>query len=139
MLVSEIILRKNNVEYKIDELKKYLLWMRSSTIKDKKSTYNTTIFRLFELLDMLRSYNALLRRHNEETKISIGENELSIADALSILDSLEQKIDIITSIIDNYSNDLDIFELMLERDKLIDERIILLKAIRISDWGTDVN
>lgn len=138
MLVSEIILRKTNIEYKIDELKKYLLWLRNNNVSDKKNKYEKTLSTLFNLLDTLCSYNALLSRHNEETTVLLGEKKLSISEVLNILEGIEQKIDIITSIINNNDTDLNIFELITDRDKLIDEQILLLKVIRTSDWSTYV-
>lgn len=138
MLVSEVILKKTNIEYKIDELKKYLEWLAKQALETKEVKYNTALKELFSLLDKLRSYNALLRRHNEDTMVYIGETEVSMSGALSILDNTEQKIEVLTNVINNGDYHLDIFKIMEERDALIDEQILLLKVIRLSDWSLEV-
>jgi len=140
MLVSEVILRKNNTEYKIEEFKSYLSRLHTSNIdsNDKEEIYNKVLKELFFQLDNLRRYNSSLRKHNVETVIVIGETEVKISDALSMLDVIDVKIDILTEMINTNSDDLNIFKLMDDRDSKVDEQILLLTAIKVSDWGLHV-
>jgi len=136
MLVGELILRKKLLKDNIRDVQKAL------SKKEKtysKVTYNGFLDSLFGYIEQIKSHDILLNRSNEKTIIVIGKNKVNVSDAVFLRDSVMNKINILSSMIDNNTNvDLDIFNLIEERDKLLDEFVYLNNLINVSDWTTEI-
>lgn len=131
MLISEIILRKEYAEDKLGELQRYLD-SNNSDAKQKISISNL----MFEILGEIQSYKILLNSENNRNNIKIQDTEISVSNALKVLDTLDNKIKILTDMIS--CGTVDIFNVIGQRDKLFEECIVLLSAIKVKDWITDV-
>jgi hypothetical protein len=131
MLVSELILRKKNLKLQIDELKKFLLTEEASGNINK--TTNTT----FELEDKLQQYIVALSISNNETMIQVGKSKINIATAVMLKNTTQKKINVLTELIENNIN-IDIFNLMEQRNIFFEEHMLLDKTIKESDWKVEL-
>ena len=132
MLVGELKNRLNFLENKITDLESYME-------DNELESYNDILQELFNLYDTRRSYKILLRRSDENTKVIIGKNEISISDARDLMNTVKAKVDAMNKLIENLPIKLNIFQLMQERDKLIEEYIMLESSIKKSSWETEVD
>jgi hypothetical protein len=139
MFVGELIARRNDVVFKIKELKRYLNSLPSDKAGSKGSIYKECLDRIFSLTEKYQSYSLLLNRSNNKTTIAIGESdEVNVESALVLVSTINNKIIVIEDVIDNPDHSIDIFTLMQQRDALVEELIILQSAIYRSDWNTEV-
>ena len=132
MLVGELKERLRFLVVKIVNLEVFIK-------NNELETYNDALKELFGLYDDRRSYNILLRRTANLTIISLGKNRVSVSDAKALLNTIKDKIGIMTDIIENIPPKLDIIQLMEERDRLTDECIMLVSSIEKSNWSTEVD
>jgi hypothetical protein len=93
---------------------------------------------MFELLDKYQNYIILLDRSNKETEISVGTSTIRKSDALILRETVEEKIRILTVLATNDDPVIDIPNLLTQRDKLIEEQILLNNAIEESDWRVSI-
>lgn len=136
MLVGELIIRRQLIKKNLEDVKRYLAKKEETT---SRSTYNDFIDQLFAYLEQLKSHTVLLNRSNESTMLTIGKNEISVADAVYLKESILNKISILSSMIEhNTTRDLDIFNLIEQRDKIFEEYVYLATIINESDWSTEV-
>ena len=120
----------------IEDVKGYLSKKEETA---SNASYNDFIDSLFAYIEQLKSYKVLLNRSNENTKLKVGKNEVTIADAVYLRDSILQKINVLSAMIEhNTKRDLDIFNLVNERDKLFEEYIYITRLISESDWSTEI-
>lgn len=136
MLVGELLIRRQLLKNNIKDLKKALSKKEETY---SRVTYNGFLDSLFGYIEQVKSHDVLLNRSNEKTIIVIGKNEVNVSDAIFLRDSVMSKINILSSMIENNTNvDLDIFNLIEQRDKLLDEFVYLNNLISISDWTTEI-
>ncbi len=141
MLVSELIKRKNIIKQKLSELEFYLEKIANVNSKktlDNASLYGSVLNNMFELLDKYQNYIILLDRSNKETEISVGTSTIRKSDALILRETVEEKIRILTVLATNDDPVIDIPNLLTQRDKLIEEQILLNNAIEESDWRVSI-
>jgi len=131
MLVAELLLRKNNIKLQIDELKKFLLTEEAS------GNINKVTNTIFELEDKLQQYVVALSISNGETIIQVGKSKINIDTAVVLRNTTQKKINVLTELIENNIN-IDIFNLMEQRDSFFEEHILLDKAIKESDWKVEL-
>jgi len=133
MLISELLFRKKYVKLQIDELKKYLVDNESIT------NINEVLTKLYELEDQDQKYKMLLNKANRVTEIRIGNSKVQVDTALELKRNTGNKIDVLTDLINANKESLNIFNLLTQRNKLIEEYIMINSAIKISDWSTEVD
>ncbi len=131
MLVSELLLRKKNLKLQINELKRYL------HTEEASGNINKTTNTLFELEDKLQQYVVALNISNNETMIKVGKSEINIVTAVILRNTTQKKINVLTELIENNIN-IDIFNLMDQRNSFFEEYILLDKAIKESDWKVEL-
>lgn len=139
MLVSELLIRKKNIKNRIKELKNYIT--RASTDKNFDNsgvTYTKILSILFDLIERYQNYSVVLSKINYPTMIKVGTSEVSVENAVKIRNTIEDKIKLISDLIIN-DNTIDIFNLIKQRESLIEEHIILIIGIRHSDWSTEID
>jgi hypothetical protein len=132
MFIAEVIIRKNYIKLQIDELKNYLI----NTIG--VSNVNETLTKLYELEDESQRYRMLLDRANRQLEVEIGNSKVSVSTALELSRNTCSKVDVITELIAANKNSLDIFNLLDQRAKLMEEWIMISRAIRINDWSNEI-
>ena len=142
MLVSELIKRKDVIKQKLGELEFYLEKIADANSKktlDNASLYGSVLNNMFELLDKYQNYIILLDRSNKETEINVGTSTIRKSDALILREIVEEKIRIITVLATNDDPVIDVPNLLIQRDKLIEEQILLNNAIEESDWRVGID
>ena len=131
MLVAELLLRKKNLKLQIDELEKYLSTEKAAGDVNKATNA------IFELEDRLQQYIVALSISNYETLIQVGKSQVNIAAAIILRNTTQKKINVLTELVDTNIN-VDIFNLMEQRNSLFEEYILLDKAIKASDWKVEL-
>jgi hypothetical protein len=135
MLVGELILRKRVLKRNIEDVKKYLAKKEETS---SRNTYTDFIDQLFGYIEQVRSHDVILNRSNEETSIEVGGKGISVSDAIYIREAIFKKISVLSSMIEhNTTRDLDIFNLVSERDKLFEEYLYISTLVNKSDWSTE--
>lgn len=129
MNLRDLIYKKEFIEIKISELEKML----------NKLPHDDVVTKLVELLDERQKLSLSIRSANSQCTLTIGENKLDLNSAVVLRATIKKKIDIITSIINSDSDhDLDEFELMKQRDNLIDDYALLDMSIINTDINTKI-
>jgi len=133
MLIAEILFRKSYLKIQIDELKDYIIKT------DKLGNINEVLGKLYELEDQEQKYKMLLINANRQAEVKIGNSKVPVETALELKHNTSNKIDVLTDLINANKESLDIFNLMAQRNKLVEEYIMILNAIKTSDWSTDLD
>ncbi len=139
MLVSELLLKKSYLEDKVSELKRFLLQVDSSDYKTNSDLYNDILNELFVSIEKLRSYNIVLDKHGFETIITVGTSEVTLNAAVRLLNSLEEKLAVMTDIINSGNVNINMLDFIYQREKVIEEYLLVVKAIKQSDWSSELN
>jgi len=146
MLVAEIIKRKNNIKQKIEELDYYLEKVASlptaiegmSNQKDAVHVYNTVINTMFDLLDSYQNHIILLAKSNNINNINVGKSEIKVSDAVVLMRTINEKINTLTRLIISKDTSINVPNLIEQRDKLMEEQILIDNAIQQSDWSVEI-
>lgn len=133
MFVGELLIRKRHVKMQIEEFKKYL------ESEDLISDINETLNKLFELEDRYQQYSVALDEINRATEIEFGNSKIIMTNILKLRDTTSNKINVFTELIENNKSSLDIVNLMEQRAKLVEEYILLSKAVNMSDWRVEID
>lgn len=117
----------------IDELKAYML--------DPESVSNTNeiLDKLFELEDNFQRRNIIIERVNNEVEVAVGTTKTTLTNAIKLRAAADRKIDALTRLVKSNKASLDILNLTEQRQKLIEEYILLDNAINSSDWSVNVD
>jgi len=135
MVLAEVLIEKDNLKTKIKQLEDYLFRI---AIVDSKFADRAT-GKLLDLIDKYRSHLILINKVNNETNVSIGGSNVSLANAILIVKTMKRKIDLIDDLIESENVVLDIFDLMDQRDKLLDEYTTILNSLKAIEWSTKVD
>lgn len=133
MLLGELLLRRKCIKMEIDELKNYML------SSDEQINVNEVLNKLFELEDKHQKYNILIERANNEIELVVGTTKTTLTNAIKLRSAVDHKIDDLTMLIKSNKATLNIFNLIDQRQKFIEEYIILDNAISGSDWSINVD
>jgi len=133
MFLAELLMRKSYVKLQIVELKFYLL------NNDGSSDTNETLKKLYELEDQDQKYRILIKKANSKIEVEVGTSKISLDTAIELRNNLDNKISILSDLISANKKSLDVFNLITQRSKLIEEYLMVYKAIRISEWSTEVD
>ncbi len=139
MLVSELLLKKSYLEDKVSELKRFLLQVDNSDYKTSSDLYNNILNELFVSIEKLRSYNIVLDKHGFETTIKVGTSDVTLNSAVRLLNSLEDKLTVMTDIINSGNVNINMLDFIDQREKVIEEYLLVVKAIKQSDWSSEIN
>ena len=138
MLVGEILRRKNETKIKIEELEFYIEKISNINIKESAHIYTNILGKVFDLLDKYQNYIILLERSNSKCEIKVGTSDVKVSDAVKLRDTTNKKMGFITNLINSNDASLNVPDLMDNRDKLMEEFILLNNAIEKSDWSEEV-
>lgn len=129
MTLRDLIYKKQFVDIKISELKEMLA----------KYPNNDTASKLVEFLDERQKLSLKIHSANAQCMLTIGDNKLDLNSAVIIRDTIKRKVDIITSLINSDTDfEVDVFELMQQRDNFIDDYALLDMSIINMDINTKV-
>lgn len=129
MTLRDLIYKKQFVDVKISELKKML----------ERYPNNETAATLVNLLEERQKFSLQIHSANAQCVLTIGESKLDLNSAIIVRDTIKSKIDIITSIINSDTDyEVDVIELMQQRDNFIDDYTLLDMSIINMDINTKV-
>jgi len=134
MVLAEVLIEMKILKRKIKQLENFLHRTadHNATLADRATT------ELLSLLDKHRSHLILINRINNSTEVSIGSSKVSLANAILITKTMGRKIDLLNSLIEE-DNVLDVFSLMEQRDRLLDEYTTISNGLKVIEWGTNVD
>lgn len=135
MVLAEIIIEKDNLKKRINELE--MLLVRASRTDVKVADEANT--RLLDLIDKYRSHLILINKINNSIEITIGGSKLSLANAILITKTIKKKIDLLDSLIKDETNIFDIFSLIEQRDKLTEEYVSISNTLKAMEWSTNID
>jgi hypothetical protein len=137
MVLAEVLIEKDNLEQKIYQLNEYIL--KISKISADET--DKAIKKLIELVDKHRSHLILINKINNDIEVTIGGSKVSLANAVLITKTIEHKVDLLNGLIVGCDGTatLNFFDLMDQRDKLLEEYTILSNGLKIIEWSTDVD
>ena len=139
MNITELLLRKRQLEAKLAITNKYLDFISNSST-DIQPKLTSAIKYKFELLSKIRSHEVLLDRLNTETTILVGGIEISVKEALYLMHTLELKIATFNNLVKSPSAiNIDVLDIMSKIDALFEEYLSIYKAVKHSDSLLDLS
>ena len=135
MVLAEVLAEMQNLKQKISQLEDYL-----HRIADSNATLaDTATTKLLDLLDKHRSHLILINKMNNSTEVAIGSSKVVLANAIIITKTMERKIDLLNALIENENGVLDVFSLIDQRDKLLEEHTTISNGLKVIEWGTVID
>lgn len=126
--LAEVLAKKRILDRKIKEVKSILRYEQNDTLAQE----------LFALLELRQGKLLHIEAANHTSKINIGGTEVSIAVALHIRNTIKEKIDVLTGLINARECPLDKIELQQQRDKYYDDFILLTMGITRNDLNVSI-
>ena len=124
----ELLTDKTMLNTKIDEIKSILKYEQNDNLAQE----------LFALLELRQSKHLHILAANSISKLNVGGSEINIATAVTIRDTIKEKIDILTDMIINKDCNLDKIELQKQRDRYYGEYVLLSMGIKRNDLTVTV-
>jgi hypothetical protein len=138
MTVHEILVRKRYLDSKLATINKYINSINTSTLHNADQLLTDIIKDKFDIISKLRSHRIILDKLNNNTKINIDGIELSIYEALHLLDSLKLKMATFSNILESNvaTTSIDVLGILNKNDSLFEEYQKVYIAVRLSDTTT---
>jgi len=135
MVLAEVLIEMRNLKQRISQLEDYL-----HRLADNNATLaDTATIKLLDLLDKHRSHLILINKMNNTTEVSIGSSKVVLANAIIITKTMKRKIDLLNALIENENGVLDVFSLMEQRDKLLEEHTTISNELKVIEWSTVID
>lgn len=128
MLLRDLIYEKKMLEKKIFELKKIMQYNTSETITQE----------LFSQIELLQAKKVNINSVNNQIKINLADKEVTVSMAIIIRDTIKEKIDILTNLIEDKECRMDKLDLMGQRDSVYEEYTLLSHKIVSSDLNVKI-
>ena len=128
MHLIELVYEKRMVDKKIAELK---------AILHHESTENITKA-LLEAIDVKQNKVLSICAANHKSYIHIGTTKIDVSTALIIRNTMQQKMDILTNLINDSNSTLDKLELMTQRDSYHEQLVLLNIGILRNDLSVEI-
>jgi hypothetical protein len=135
MVLAELLIETENLRQKIVQLENYL----HRTAKLDAEAANIATTKLLDLLDKHRSHLILVNRVNNDVQMNIGGSTVSLANAILITKTMRLKIKLLDSLIEDDDVSLDVFDLIDQRDKLLEEYTTISNGIKSVEWRTNID
>ena len=135
MVLAEVLIEMRNLSLKIRQLEDYL---HKTANQDAKLADKATT-KLLGLLDKHRSHLILVNNTNNNVEVSIGGSKIRLANAILITKTMERKIALLDSLIEDDTSVLDVFSLIDQRDALMEEYTMISNGLKAIEWGTNVD
>jgi hypothetical protein len=152
MFLAELIKEKDYIKKSIHNLRDHILVL--SIVKNKsdykltKPTVDEKLDELYELYSKYQQFSIALERAEATTEIKVTETKLSLADAITIKKSMEDRLMNLEYILKNSVHRerqgegiscIGIEDMFKEIEKLQLDIKILEAQINITTWQTEVN
>lgn len=128
MYLTEVLAHKRFLDQKIEELRGILKIHQTDALATK----------LMELLEQRQARRIHINASNEASNINLGGTEVSINVAVMIRDTIKEKMELLTDMINNPDCSLDKLELMNQRDKYFNEYVLIGMGIQRNDFNVKV-
>jgi len=128
MQLKELICAKEMLNKKIVELEAILHYDATEAITQA----------LLEAVDLRQTKLLSIYSVNHKSKINIGDTKVDINTAIIIRDTIQQKMDILTSLINDSNCALDKLELMTQRDLYHNQVVLLDIGILKNDLSIEI-
>lgn len=142
MLLAEVLTRKRNIEWKIQDLEDYLVRLASDEFIKDSIEMDDLVSKVYDLLDEHQQQIFTIDRANNSIKIKIGNSTTTLAATIRLRETIERKMETLSSLIEackrNKNSKFSITRLIENRDKLLAEYDILTKTIKTKDWTTEL-
>lgn len=135
MNVNEIIERRKYLSNKLLIVDNYIASLKGLEVSKRVSLYSKAINYKFELLSKIRSHTILVDSLNKEALIEINGTEISVYEALHLLNTLKAKMDTFGALIENDPT-IDVFSTIEKQDMLFEEYINIYLEVLNSDAST---
>jgi hypothetical protein len=119
----ELLTDKTMLDIKIEEIKSMLKYEQTDDLAQE----------LFGLLELRQSKLLHIATANNMSKLNVGGTEINITTAITIKNTIKEKIDILTNMINNKDCHLDKIELQKQRDRYYGEYVLLSMGIKRND------
>lgn len=119
----ELVSDYNILSKKIKEIKDILVYKQTEDLAQE----------LFSLLELKQSKLLHITEANNLSKMNVGGTEISVSVVIIIRNTIKEKIDLLTSMINNKECNLDKIELQRQRDKYYSEYTLLTMGINKND------
>ena len=129
VFLVEVLAQKIMLDQKIREVKSML----SATQTDE------LVQEYFALLELLQSKLLHIEMANNVSTINIGGQDVTIAVAIQFRKTIKEKIDLITSLIDDPECRLDKLNLQKQRDQYHNDYVLLTIGITKNDLSVTVD
>ncbi len=140
MLLGELLLRRKCAQLEIHEFKNYLYEVEEKGALKVPLSVNDTLTKLFELEDKFQRYTILVERANNDVEVTVGSSQkTSVANTIKLRNAVDNKISVLSELIKRNKASLNIINLIEQRQKLIEEFILLDNVINASDWSLNVD
>ena len=138
MTVHEILVRKRYLDSKLATINKYIDTINASILPNADQLLTDIIKDKFDIISKLRSHRIILDKLNNSTKINIDGIELSIYEALHLLNSLKLKMATFSNILESNvaTTSIDVLGILSKNDSLFEEYQKVYIAVRLSDTTT---
>lgn len=137
MFIGELLIRRKTVKHKIKELRNFIQNLTASGEQDNSDLHRKALNMLFDLLDKYQDYSIILDKVNNDTFINIGESAINISNTIRLRNTIKGKMDVLSDSINGSDYSIDIFSLIEQRDKLMEEYILIDRSITTSDWAKE--
>lgn len=134
MFLREKLDMKLELEEKIEELESIL----NRHLLSDVDSIDKMVKKLLNYIDDLQNLKLTINSANIQTNINIGESKISISTAVEVRKSVKKKINLLNTLIE-VQNNLDIFELMNQRDSFMKEFNSIDRLIRLTDWSVKLD
>jgi len=137
MYLAEALELKDTIDAKIIELRSILVSLARDE-ENKKDQIDMAVSRLYELVEQYQKQDMLINKVYNEVNITIGGSEVSIANAIIMLESMNTKMEILTELIkvlqNNNVSGFDIFKMLNDRDKIEKNYDVIDAEIESCKW-----
>lgn len=135
MVLAELVIEMRILKRKINQLVRYI---NKASSKSGQAT-DSAMKKLLILLDKYRSHLILINEINNKTIIEISGTQLSLANAIIIIRTIEHKLELLDNLIESDDCVIDKISLIEQRDKFLDEHTAILKEINFQEWRITVD
>lgn len=126
--LKEIIYQKRMIDDKIIELRSILQEEQSDDLAQE----------LFLLIEQRQNLLLKIQTANNASTLNIGGTDVTISTALIIRETINEKITVLTNLINNRECNLNKMELQKQRDKHFEEYTLLSMGIERNDLQVQV-
>jgi hypothetical protein len=128
MYLTEVIAQKKLFDKKISEVKRLLKIKPTEELAQE----------LMDLLEMRQAKKININSANEQSKINLGGTDITITVAIMLRDTIKEKIEILTELINDPESSLDKLKLLEQRDRHFSEYTLINMGIQRNDLNVTV-